>query len=199
MGLNHQESRFFDFLLEINRPYMKNFEKWVFQPGMLFNSLDKWWGDKKKRETAHEGIDLCCFKEADGRINHLHRGIKIPATFAGNIVKTEKDFLGTSIYLSHDIFSPDQRRLFTIYGHTTPLNAVAAKQKVEAGEPIAEVSEFAPEGTDILPHLHISFAWVPVSLNPGLLNWQNLAENPEITLIDPFSVLSPPSGMAEPT
>jgi len=192
------ESRFFDFLLEINQPHMNNFEKWVFHPGMLFNSLDKWWGNKKKRETAHEGIDLCCFKESNGQVSNLHKEIKIPATFSGKIVKTEKDFLGTSIYLSHNIFSPDQRQLYTVYGHTVPLNSLKGRQKVAEGEPIAAVSESIREGMDILPHLHISFAWVPVSLDSGLLSWRNLAQNPEITLIDPLSVLSPPTGMSEP-
>jgi hypothetical protein len=193
MKANLPESRFFDFLLAINQPYLNNFEKWVFQPGMLFDSLDKWWGDKEKRQTAHEGIDLCCFKENNGQVTTLHKKIKIPATFSGTIFKTEKDFLGTSIYLRHNIFAQDLRQLYTIYGHTTPLSSVIAKQKVEAGEPIAQVSEFTPKGTDIPPHLHLSFAWVPAPVEPNRLTWQNLTQDPGITLIDPFSVLTLPA------
>jgi len=198
MEANLQKSRFFDFLLASNKPYLKNFEKWVFYPGMLFNSSEKWWGDKKKRPTAHEGIDLCYFKKADGQINNLDKNIKIPATFSGNIVKTETDFLGKSIYLSHEIFSPCQRQLYTIYGHTNPLTSIKARGKVEEGETIAVVSEFSREKTDILPHLHLTFAWIPVPFPPGHLNWQNLTTNPRITLIDPLSVLSPPTKRAAP-
>jgi murein DD-endopeptidase MepM/ murein hydrolase activator NlpD len=188
----HQKSRFFDFLLASNRPSMQNFEKWVLQPGMLFNSLEQWWGKNKKRETPHEGIDLCRFQETNGRINRIGNSTKIPATFAGSVVKIDDDFLGKSVYLSHDIFSQDRRRLYTVYGHTTPLAAIKPGEKVAAGETIAVVSGPGPRGTDILPHLHLTFAWIPVSLDPGHLTWQNLARDPRITLMDPLEVLSPP-------
>ncbi len=197
MELNNTDSGFFDFLLKINQPYMNNFERWVFYPGMLFNSLNKWWGDKKQRKTAHEGIDLCYFKEKNGEINKLPKNIKIPGTFSGNIVKIEEDFLGKSIFLGHNIFSQDQRQLYTVYGHTNPLDSIKSMQKIEAGEVIATISEFQRERMDIHPHLHITFAWVPASVNFDYLNWQNLANNPGITLLDPLAILSPAPQKAE--
>jgi hypothetical protein len=190
MELNNPDSRFFDFLLKINQPYMINFERWVFYPGMLFNSLDKWWGDKKERKTPHEGIDLCYFKEKNGKISRLHKDIKIPGTFSGSIVKIDDDFLGKSIFLGHNVFSKYQRQLYTVYGHTEPLDSIKAMKEIEAGEIIATIAACHREGIDIHPHLHITFAWVPASINVDHLNWQTLTSNPEIMLIDPLLILS---------
>ena len=137
---NNLKSSFFDYLLASNRPHMAGFKRWLFQPGMLFNSQETWWGEKKPRATPHEGLDLCCFEDLTGQIKQLDKNIKIPATFAGKIVKIDRDFLGKSIYLSHEIFAEDGRQLYTAYGHTEPLAAMQAGKVVEAGEIIAAVS-----------------------------------------------------------
>ena len=186
-------SRFFDYLLASNRPYMAGFKKWLSQPGMLFNSLETWWGEKKPRATPHEGIDLCWFEDLTGQIKQLDKNIKIPATFAGQIVKIGHDFLGKSIYLSHEIFSADGRQLYTAYGHTRPWASIQVGKIVAEGEIIAAVSAGPGKSPKIPSHLHLTLAWIPVSLPTDRLNWQNLGADRTIRLIDPRSILPAPA------
>ncbi len=187
------KSRFYDYLLAANGSQMAGFKNWHFQPGMLFNSLETWWGEKKPRAIPHEGLDLCCFEDTAGLINWLDQSIKIPATFAGEIVKIGRDFLGQSIYLSHDIFASDGRQLYTAYGHTRPLPSLRVGQPVAAGDLIGTVAAPSRKKIKVPHHLHLSLAWIPVGLPREDLNWQNLGADRTISLIDPQSILSPPA------
>jgi len=186
-------SRFFDYLLANNRPYLAGFKRWLSQPGMLFNSQETWWGEKQPRATPHEGLDLYCFEDLTGQIIKLDENIQIPATFAGKIVKIGRDFLGKSIYLSHEIFAADGRQLYTAYGHTRPLAAIQVGQVVAAGEIIAVVAAGPGKSPKIPSHLHLTLAWIPVSLPADRLNWQNLGADRNITLLDPQSILTAPA------
>ncbi len=116
---------------------MDGFKKWIFHPGMLFHALGKWWGDQGPRYPPHEGLDLYSFADADGMMKTVDQHTKIPAAFAGDIVKIDRDFLGKSIYISHAIFSAGGRQLISVYGHTVPRDSLKAGQKVAAGEIIA--------------------------------------------------------------
>jgi hypothetical protein len=156
---------------------------------MLFASGEKWWGDQGRRAAPHEGLDLCRFEEVNGRINTLDPHTKIPAAFAGEIVKIAPDFLGRSIYIAHGIFDGCGRQLYSAYGHTAPRPALTIGLKVAAGETIAEISGFPGKKLDILPHVHITFAWIPMPAADHDLNWDSLGTNTGITLIDPLSVL----------
>ncbi len=160
---------------------------------MLFKSLETWWGEGKPRATPHEGLDLCWFEDLTGQIKQLDKNIKIPATFAGKIVKIGQDFLGKSIYLSHEIFAADGRQLYTAYGHTEPLAAIHVGQEVAAGEIIAALAAGPGKGPRIPSHLHLTLAWIPVSLPTDQLNWQNLGADRTIRLIDPQSILPAPA------
>ncbi len=190
---NSIHSRFFDYLLTSNSPQMTGFRRWLFQPGMLFNAPETWWGEKKLRATPHEGLDLYCFADAAGQIKELDEQIKIPAAFAGKIVKTGNDFLGKSIFISHELFAEDGRQLYTAYGHTRPLAAIRAGQVVAAGEIIATLAAPSGKNTGIPGHLHITLAWVPKSMPSDRLNWQTLSADRSITLIDPWPRLSAPA------
>lgn len=189
---NDLDSRFFDYLLQAN-PNLAGFKKWLFQPGMLFNSLETWWGEKKPRATPHEGLDLCWFEDLTGQIKQLDQHIKIPATFAGQIVKIGRDFLGQSIYLRHEIWAADGRQLYTAYGHTEPLAAIQVGKVVAAGEIIAALAAGPGKSPRIPSHLHLTLAWIPVSLSTDRLNWQNLGADRDITLLDPQSILPAPA------
>ncbi len=177
-------------MVQQNRPQMDGLKKWVFHPGMLFNSPEKWWGDQGTRYTKHEGLDLYSYADANGAIKTVDRHTRIPAAFAGEIVKIDPDFLGKSIYISHEIFSVGGRRLISVYGHTVLRESLSAGQQVAAGEIIGRISVFSDKKTTLVPHLHITFAWVPVQLALNQLDWKNLGADPGITLIDPLSVLS---------
>jgi hypothetical protein len=180
------------FLVAHNRPRMDGFQRWLFQPGMLFQAEVTWWGDQGRRPAPHEGLDLCCFEDAGGNEKTLDQHTQIPAAFAGQVVKIERDFLGQSIYMSHAIFADGGRRLLSAFGHTVPRESLQVGSQVAAGEIIAALSGFPRKKTALVPHLHLSFAWVPVDLSPAQLTWKNLGNDPEITLMDPLTVISAP-------
>jgi len=183
-------SKFTEFMKEHNRLQMAGFKSWVFHPGMLFQASEKWWGDQGHRLAPHEGLDLHCFADAGSITKTLDQHTQIPAAFAGHIVKIDRDFLGKSIYMTHEIFVPGGRRLLSAFGHTVPRDFLKIRQPVAEGEIIAAVSGFSGKKTNLLPHLHLTFAWVPVDFHPDQLTWKNLGHDPGITLIDPLPVIS---------
>ncbi|MGB8992918.1 MAG: M23 family metallopeptidase [Desulfobaccales bacterium] len=186
------KSHFFSYLMEHNRPHLDGLQQWIFQPGMLFHAWGKWWGDRGPRPAPHAGLDLYSFADAHGMLHTVDRHINIPAAFAGTIVKIDQDFLGQSIYISHEIWSDRGRQLYSAYGHTAPRHSLQTGEKVAEGEIIGHISGGSGKKTAIAPHVHITFAWMPVPVDPDRLNWENLGNDPGITLIDPLAVLSPP-------
>jgi murein DD-endopeptidase MepM/ murein hydrolase activator NlpD len=187
-------SRFLEDLLAANQGQLAGFRRWVLKLGMLFGAREQWWGGQRRRPTPHEGLDLCCFEDAAGRQRRLAAGTRIPATFAGLIIRIAPDFLGESVYLSHEIYSPEGLKLHTLFGHLKPRPALKVGGEVAAGEIIGTISE-GPDGpkAPIAPHLHITLAWLPALLAPERLDWPNLGRDPAITLIDPRRILSLPT------
>ncbi|MGO9577959.1 MAG: hypothetical protein ACLP2P_00960 [Desulfobaccales bacterium] len=185
------QSPFMEYMVAHNRPCMDGFKQWIFHPGMLFQAEVKWWGDQDPRPAPHEGLDLYRFSDAGGGEKTVDQLTKIPAAFAGQVVKIHRDFLGQSIYMSHAIFAPGGRRLISAFGHTVPRDSLTIGGTVAAGEIIATISGFPGKPTDLLPHLHLTFAWAPEDVSPVQLTWENLAHHPGITLIDPLPVISP--------
>jgi murein DD-endopeptidase MepM/ murein hydrolase activator NlpD len=183
-------STFMEYLVAHNRPRMDGFKQWIFHPGMLFQAPGKWWGDQGPRYTRHEGLDLYRFADARGLIKTVDQQTQIPAAFAGNIVKIDRDFLGKSIYMSHAIFTAGGHRLISVYGHTVPGESLKAGQTVAAGEIIGLISGFSDKKTSLVPHLHLTLAWVPVHVALNQLEWKNLADDPGIMLIDPLAVIA---------
>ena len=188
------QSQFMEFMLEHNRPRMDGFKTWVFHPGMRFQALQKWWGDQGHRVVPHEGLDLYSFEAAGGPVQTVDQQTRIPAAFAGQVVKIERDFLGKSIYISHAIYSGDGRKLLSAVGHTVPREGLKAGQQVAAGEIIAAVAGIPGKPSNLPPHLHLTFAWVPQDVRVDQLTWKNLGHDPGITLIDPLAVISPLKG-----
>ena len=180
------------FMLEHNRPRMAGFKSWVFHPGMLFNAPGKWWGEQGTRYTRHEGLDLYSFEDAGGKVQTVDQQTRIPAAYAGHVVKIDPDFLGKSIYVRHAIFSTSGQQLISVYGHTVPGESLQAGQKVADGEIIGLISGFPDKKTSLIPHLHITFAWVPIHVALSQLEWKNLVDDPGIMLIDPLTVISLP-------
>jgi hypothetical protein len=183
-----------EFMLEHNRPRMNGFKGWVFHPGMLFQAREKWWGDQGLRAVPHEGLDMYSFEEALGRVQTVDQQTLIPAAFAGQVVKIDRDFLGKSIYISHAIYTDDGRQLLSAVGHTIPREGLKTGQQVAAGEIIAAVARFLGKQSNLPPHVHLTFAWVPKDFRVDQLTWNNLGHDPGITLIDPLTVISPLTG-----
>ena len=188
------QSKFMEFMVEHNRPQMAGFKRWVFHPGMRFQALQKWWGDQGHRAVPHEGLDLYSFEAADGRVKTVDQQTQIPAAFAGQVVKIDRDFLGKSIYISHAIYTAGGRQLLSAVGHTVPRDGLKTGQQVAAGEIIAAVSGFPGKKSNLPPHVHLTFAWAPVDFRLDQLTWKNLGHAPGIRLIDPLTVISPLTG-----
>ena len=183
-------SKFMEFMVAHNRPRMDGFKRWVFHPGMLFQALEKWWGDQGRRALPHEGLDLYSFEDAVGQVKTVDQHTQIPAAFAGRIVKIDRDFLGKSIFMSHAIITAGGRQLWSAFGHTVVRDGLKTGQTVAAGEIIAAISGFPGRKTNLLPHVHLTFAWVPADFSAEQLTWKNLGNDPGITLIDPLGVIS---------
>jgi murein DD-endopeptidase MepM/ murein hydrolase activator NlpD len=182
-------SKFMEFMVEHNRPRMDGFRQWVLQPGMRFQAAEKWWGNRGRRPAPHEGLDLYSFEDAAGRRKTVDRHTQIPAAFAGHLVKIHGDFLGKSIFMSHEIFSVGGLRLVSAFGHTVPRDCLKIGQYVAAGEIIGDVAGGAAKPTDLPPHLHLTFAWVAADFSPAQLTWETLGSDPGIILIDPLPVI----------
>ncbi len=87
--------------------------EWLFYPGMLFGSCDKWWADWGTRYTPHEGLDITFYrKKIDDAIRSdnsscgcdilsFDSSVVIPAMFDGTVLNICKDFLGQSVVIRH--------------------------------------------------------------------------------------------------
>jgi hypothetical protein len=187
-------SRFMEFMLEHNRPRMDGFQRWIFHAGMRFQALEKWWGDQGLRAVPHEGLDLYSFETTGGRVKTVDQQTRIPAAFAGQVVKIDRDFLGKSIYIRHAMYTAGGRQLLSAVGHTLPGDGLQTGQQVAAGEIIAAVAGFPGKKTNLPPHVHLTFAWVPAGFSLDQMAWEHLGHDPGIRLIDPLLVISPLTG-----
>jgi len=194
MSPSEIHSQFMKFMLAHNRPRMDGFKGWVFHPGMLFQALEQWWGDQGPRAVPHEGLDLYSFETDGGGVKTLDQQTQIPAPFAGQVVKIDRDFLGQSIYISHAIFSAGGRQLLSAVGHTVPREGLKTSHQVAAGEIIAAVAGVPGQKSNLPPHLHLTFAWAPKDFRLDQLTWKNLRTDPGIRLIDPLTVISDLTG-----
>ncbi|MFO7930432.1 MAG: hypothetical protein R6U97_03410, partial [Desulfosalsimonas sp.] len=61
------------------------FRHFLFFPGMLFASRQKWWADGGLRPGFHEGLDLCFFEGAEGCRFRLDETARVPAAFDSRV------------------------------------------------------------------------------------------------------------------
>ena len=155
---------------------------------MLFHDTEAWWTDNGARPTPHEGIDLCFYRDSTERVLRINSGTKIPVMYAGNIVHIHDDFLGKSIYVKHRMNNKSGDTLHTIYGHTIPQNHCVTGKRVHEGDIIAEVAAI-PENSKVLPHIHITTAWIHESLPCKRLNWDTIWTSKSVTLCNPLEYI----------
>lgn len=184
-----KRTRFTEFLIHQNALEDDGFKEWVFCPGMLFNSTDKWWGDQGKRNKPHEGLDLCLYKDREDTILHLGERVMIPVIYDGRVVGIIEDFLGKSIIIEHSFPNGDHIRLCTIYGHTIPADNLLVGEIVKAGDVIASLADSSRSKTNILPHLHITLGEISRSISFDRLNWENIGAPNTLTLLDPLQII----------
>ncbi|MFH2011599.1 MAG: hypothetical protein ABIJ37_02670 [Pseudomonadota bacterium] len=182
-------SRFTEFLIRENGLDESGFKEWVFCPGMLFNSTDKWWGGQGKRDKPHEGLDLCFYRDKEETVLHLGKKTKVPVIYDGIIVGIAEDFLGKSVIIEHLFPDCNNKRLCAIYGHTIPEDNIYIGKFVQEGDIIASLADSNRLKTDILPHLHISLGWASEVVSYERLNWGNIDNPNTLTLMDPLKVI----------
>jgi len=182
-------SRFCENLVKHNSLAAQDFAQWAFYPGMLFQALDKWWGDQGLRSSPHEGIDLCLYRGTCGAMHCLDKTAEIPAIYAGQLKSIIDDYLGKTLFVAHDIYDSTGNQCYTIYGHTAPRAGIVPGKRVAEGEIITAIAAAEDSRITIVPHLHISVAWVPESFPADKLAWESMNPRHHIVLVNPLDVL----------
>jgi hypothetical protein len=185
-----ERTRFCEYLIEYNGLSDPGFDTWLFYPGMLFNAGERWWGNGGNRDRPHEGLDLCFYRDSRGQTRSLSKDKRIPVMYTGEVVKIEDDFLGVSIYVSHDIYDGRGNRLLTVYGHTRPGNGIISGSSLGEGDLFATVADNAGKRMKAPSHLHISVAWIPPSVSCEELDWGVISDPAVAWLVDPLEIMS---------
>ena len=189
LGCLLPRTRFNEYLVGHNNLGERGFENWIFHPGMLFNSTDRWWGNGGSRDNPHQGLDLCLYRDRNGEDCALDEKIKIPLIYDGEVVNIINDYNGKSIFLIHDTCDGKGNQLYSIYGHTEPYDGFAKGRILNEGDVIATIKDTREKKVDIMPHLHVSLAWVPKSLPDNKLNWKTISDPAIVTLLNPLEVI----------
>jgi hypothetical protein len=181
--MNFPKSHFTEHLVRLNS---LSFSRWVFEPGMLFLSEMKWWGDKGRRRHRHNGLDLQGYAADDGTVSILNAGTKVPMLFDGTIVRVMTDFLGYTFFAVHEIHDSGSQ-LFTIYGHLQPAGDFREGKYLHEGAVFATIT--GKGGTVVPPHIHLSVAFIPETVRTESLTWKTLDEDDKIRFIDPRQLI----------
>ena len=141
---------------------MDGLKHWIFHPGMRFQASDKWWGDQGRRAAPHEGLDLYSFADAAGRVKTVDQHTQIPAAFAGQHRQNRPGFSGKiHLYEPCNLYGRRPAAFVGLWTHRSP-GFSENRPEVAEGEIIAAISGFPGKKTNLPPHVHLTFAWVPV-------------------------------------
>ena len=179
---------YFHYLENCNECGAGGVQAWLFSPGMLFGSLEKWWPDTGCRPTAHEGLDICYFTDGLGRDLQFDSGVKIPVMTAGTVIAVCDDFLGRSVFVEHD-----QDRLISVYAHIVPLRTINPGYKIREGEVIGNVADTTGRKNRMPAHLHVTIMKIPSGLSGEQLDWNFICRSGRVTLFDPLKILFCPA------
>jgi murein DD-endopeptidase MepM/ murein hydrolase activator NlpD len=187
-----KRTRFTEMLIDANGLDQNAFECWVFCPGMLFESPEKWWGDGGRRDFPHEGIDFCLYGNRASRVFSLDEKTRIPAMHAGVVKAIFADYLGKALVIEHALQDRPGGRFLSVYAHTKPENNIEIGTAVKEGEVIATIADTARSKTGILPHLHFSLGLPAPLLGYESFVW-NIMRTPNlVTLLDPLGLIDCP-------
>lgn len=179
-------SSFQDRFIDLNR--INGFASWIFYPGMLFQSFQKWWGRGGERATPHEGIDLRLYSTVRDEQLAVQPDMKVPSPYAGSVVGIIPDFIGQSVFVRHgDLWKPGFH-LFTLFGHTKPRPEVTRGSELKEGEVAATIADASTKHGDLQSHLHISQAWIDDTIAFDAISWDKINDQRAV-LIDPLTVL----------
>jgi murein DD-endopeptidase MepM/ murein hydrolase activator NlpD len=179
---------YFQYLEDCNDLGAGGVQAWLFYPGMLFGSREKWWPDTGVRPTAHEGLDICYFTDGSGRGLQLDSGSKVPVMSAGTVIAICEDFLGRSVFLEHK-----RDGLISVYAHIVPLRTVGPGYMAGAGEVIGSVADTAGRKNRMPAHLHVTIMNLPPDPSAVHFDWKFICRSGRVTLFDPLEIIACPS------
>jgi len=176
-------------LINANQPALGDLCAWIFHPGMLFNSLDKWWGDFGTREFPHEGIDFCLYQNQSDQTQKIGPETNIPVMGDGAVRAMFKDYLGQAIIVEHETDNIAKGKFLTVYAHTKPQEDVQPGVQVKKGDIIATIADTKHSKARILPHLHLSLAIPAADLSYEEFVWNIMRDPARITRLDPLNLV----------
>jgi len=190
--VNLAKNSFSEMLIQANTLDSNDFKCWIFWPGMLFNSLDKWWGDHGRRDFPHEGIDLCLYEDRSGRLVRLDEKIRIPAMDDGVVRAIFTDYLGQAVIIEHETAQSGNGRYVSVYAHTKPREGLRSGVIVKEGEIIATIADTRRSKAKILPHLHFSLGRPSPDLVYENFVWNIMRDPDRVALMDPLEAIKGP-------
>jgi len=183
-------TKFSEYLVEYNGLNKRGFKEWAFYPGMLFRSHEKWWGNRGKREWPHEGLDMCVYRDESGTTRTLDVHTKIPVIYEGKIVRIIDDFIGKTLCVTHNIHDGRGNILLSIYGHIEPGDGMSEGAEIREGAMVALIKDVHKKKEKMLPHVHISIAWIPQSLCYDELDWDTISNARFVVLMNPIDFIT---------
>ena len=159
--------------------------EWGFYPGMLQDSFDKWWDDFGQRPKAHEGVDICYFRQEEKMVPG---NLLVPAMEDGIILNRCDDFLGQSLVISHDGFTLFPQRVVFVYSHLAIEQGLIPGCRVKKGQIIARVFDTSQIGSKLLPHLHLSCVELGKMTPSADLNWHLFPDRDKVNLMNPVFI-----------
>lgn len=187
-----KKTRFTQMLIDANGFAPQRFNAWVFQPGMLFGSPDKWWGDFGRRDFPHEGLDFALYQDDAGKIRSLDHGTRIPAMSAGVVRSIFSDYLGQAIVVEQADVEEEGSRRISIYAHTVPLTGVHPGTIIDEGDVIATIADTSRSKATIRPHLHYTLGQLGGAVVYEQFVWNCMRDPQQVDLLDPLILLDCP-------
>ncbi len=191
-------TRFTAQLITANGYDPNDFKRWVFCPGMRFDSPDKWWGDFGRRDFPHEGLDFCLYRDAADGFCRLDERTRIPVMHDGRVRALFNDYLGQAIVIEHESTSAYPDKTLSIYAHTKPRAGIRPGVMVREGDVIAAIAGTGHSKANILPHLHFSFGWPSPDIVYEPFVWNQMRDPSRVTLTNPQSLVDWPCEVLGP-
>ena len=192
-----KKTRFTEMFIKANGLDPAKFQSWVFCPGMLFRSPDKWWGDRGRRDFPHEGIDFCLYRNISGKTHRVDQQTRIPVMHDGVVRAMFTDYLGKAVIIEHENGSSANKKILSVYAHTKPLDDIQPGADVKKGQIIATIADTSHSKAKILPHLHFSLGQPSPDLAYEPFVWNHMRDPSLVTLIDPLPVIDWPSQLLD--
>ena len=154
---------------------------------MRFSDQFLWWGEKKRRNCPHEGMDYATYLTHTGHCHSIMPGLAVPGIFDGQVARLLPDFLAWTVFVQHAQYQSDLGCLFSVYAHLQPAGSLNAGQKIVQGDLLGTVESFTIQARVPL-HLHFTVAWIKPGVSLNRLDWELLNDAEWATLMNPLAV-----------